>query len=569
MSANPDFFDFMRKALGARLGDLARTGAHVDELSIASLAEKISSEAFEAGLCVELSEGDRASVVSRVCAFYAKNPLAGRRREPTTSNAALWAYLRPRSLRLALASARANGGAPDPAVLAVKLWALVNAYRAQPGRAALDDDAQGIVARLVAYRSKWRPRSSALRPPLVPKPGATAAARRALDRAVTDLVDNTSGPDPALYKGLHTDRPSLTLSVGKNGKLKRRISQTHRPSVGAIHRIVSERATGQKRLQPSRSAVAGAIRKAYGAPNRNARLSALPPPARKVYDILAASLPSKRISTVKALKLAEQIWGEAACASTKRGHRKRLREALDKLTDTKIDLNAAMIGEIVVVGRGRKLPIDLEEAAESIEPRTIDAGRVAFSSGIWSTPEGEAAKSYLRLLAGRGGVDDVERLERFQENEVTGFARVISRANPTLLETPAQFLEEVARGARQVLHQPTIEQLERGLEPTTGWPEAAAAAQDVLDVVEAVLESDSLIVGWRKLSAAPKADSRVTSALGSIIAEIKDPDALDAFLALSDREADEASPSLPVRRPRSSPSADPQPMKRVKHRKPT
>lgn len=569
MSANPDFFDFMRKTLRARLGDLARTGAHVDELSIASLAENISSEAFEAGLCAELSEGDRASVVSRVCAFYVKNPLAGRRREPTTSNAALWAYLRPRSLRLALASARANGGAPDRDVLTVKLQALVDAYRAQPGCAAPDDDAQGIITRLVAYRSKWRPRPSALKPTRATRPGATAAARRALDQAVTDLVDLTSGPDPALYKGLHTDRPSLTLSVGKNRKLKGRISQTLRPSVGAIHRIVSERATGQKRPQPSRSAVARAIRTAYGAPNRNARLSALPVPARKVYDILAASLPSKRISTVKALELTEQIWGEAACESTKRGHRKRLREALEKLTNTKVDLNAAMIGEIVVVGRGRKLPIDLEEAAESIEPRTINAGRVAFSSGIWNTPEGEAAKAYLRLLAGCGSIGDVERLERFQENEATGFARVISRANPTLLQTPVHFLEEVARAARQVLHQPTIEQLERGLESTTGWPEAAAAAQDLLDVVEAVLESDSLIVGWRKLSAASKADPSVTSALGSIITEIKDPDALDAFLALADREADEASPSLFVRRPPSSPSVDSQPMKRVKHHEPT
>ncbi|ARO54029.1 hypothetical protein B2G69_07635 [Methylorubrum zatmanii] len=228
-----------------------------------------------------------------------------------------------------------------------------------------------------------------------------------------------------------------------------------------------------------------------------------------------------------------------------------------------------MIGGIVVVGRGRKLPIDLEEAAESIEPRTISAGRVAFSRGIWIAPEGEAAKAYLRLLAGCGSMDDVERLERFQGNEATGFARVISRATPTLLQTPAHFLEEVARAARQVLHQPTIEQLERGLEPTTGWPEAAAAAQDLLDVAEAVLESDSLIVGWRKLSAAPKADPRVTAALGSIITEIKDPDALDAFLALADREAGEASPSLLVRRLRSSPSVDPQPMKRVKHRKPT
>ncbi|ARO57102.1 hypothetical protein ASF36_19005 [Methylobacterium sp. Leaf90] len=273
-------------------------------------------------------------------------------------------------------------------------------------------------------------------------------------------------------------------------------------------------------------------------------MSALPAPARRVYDILAASLPNKRINTVRAFDLAEQIWGEAACASTKRSQRRRLREVLDVLTDARIDVNAAMIGEIVVVGRGRKLPIDVEGAAESIEPRNIDARRVAISSGIWSTPEGETAKSYLRLLAGRARADDVERLERFQVNEVTGFARAISRANPNLLETPANFLEEVARAARHVIHQPTVKQLERGLEPQTGWPEAITAAQDLLSVVEAALESNSLIVGWRKLSAGAKVDPRVTDALGRVIAEIQDPDALEAFLGLADKEV--AEPSTPV-----------------------
>lgn len=544
MSANPDFFDFMRRTVGARLGALARAGAHIDARSIATLSEEIASEAAEAGLCAEISAADRASVVSRVSTFYAKNPFAGRRRKPTPSNAALWAYLHPRSRQLALASARANGGVPDPAGLAFELHGLVDAYRAQPGLAALDDDAEGIVTRLVAYWSKWRPRASALKPAPETRPGATAAARRALERAVTDLVDHTSGPDPALYKGLHKDLPSLTLLIGKNRKLKGRSAHTLRPSVGAIHQIVSERAKGQKRLQPSRSAVAAAIRKAYGAPDRTARLSALPAPARRVYDILAASLPNKRISTVRAFDLAEQIWGEAACASTKRSHRRRLREVLDMLTDARIDVNAAMIGEIVVVCRGRKLPIDVEGAAESIALRDIDARRMAFGSGIWSTREGKAAKSYLRLLAGCARADDVERLERFQENEVTGFARAISRANPNLLETPANFLEEATRAARHVIHQPTVKQLERGLEPETGWLEAVTAAQDLLSVVEATLESNSLIAGWQKLSSTAKVDPRVTDALGHIIAEIQDPDALDAFLGLADKEV--AEPSSPI-----------------------
>ena len=121
---------------------------------------------------------------------------------------------------------------------------------------------------------------------------------------------------------------------------------------------------------------------------------------------------------------------------------------------------------------------------------------------------------------------------------MTGFARAISRANPKLLEDPIAFLEEVARAARHVLHHPTITQSKLGAQTTTGWPEAVAAAEDLLAVVQVVNESDSLLLGWRKLSAGSKADPTVIKALEGFIAEIKDPDALDAFLALAAKEVE-------------------------------
>lgn len=538
LSDNPEFFDFVRKALGKRLRHHVRTGTRADERTVSELSEVVVEEAAAAGVGVDMSAADREDVVSRVCAYFVARPHISKRRVPTASNKALWEYLAPLSRRIALKSARANGGVIDRAFLAAALRARVEVYYAEHAHMALDDDAGGIIERLVAYRAQWRLTKRALKPAVTPKPGATEEVRRALDQAVFNLVTLTSGPDPAIYAGLHKARPSRTLSLGRNGHLRGRTARNFRPSVSAIHQVLSDHAVSQNRQPSSRSAVGRAIRKNFGAPDRDARLSELPAPSRRIYHVLTALLPDKRISAVRDKDLAEKIWGEATCASTLRGHRKRLREAVDRLTSARINLNATVVGEVVIVGRGRKLPSDLDGVAGKLKVRTLDPGRVALRTGIWSSPQGEAAKAYLRLVAQQAGPADIELLERFQGNEVTGFARAISRANPKLLEDPIAFLEEVARAARHVLHHPTITQSKLGAQTTTGWPEAVAAAEDLLAVVQVVNESDSLLLGWRKLSAGSKADPTVIKALEGFIAEIRDPDALDAFLALAAKEVE-------------------------------
>lgn len=528
MSANPDFFEFMRKGLGKRLHDLRHSGAVADERTIKALGMEVLAEATIAGLCSELSDDDRDSVVSRVCTYFSRRGNTSARRTATNSNQKLWNYLLPYSRRLALTSARGNGGVPDPVFLNRELLKLVEAYRAKPGCAALDDDADGVVGRLVAYRAKWRPGAKVLKPP-ASRHGATAAARRALTQSVTDLVDYTSGPDPALYSNLHKDRPTLVISTGKHGQVGGRRTRLMRPSSGAIHDVIAERATRQTQPAPSRSAVAAVIRKRYGAPDRDARLLALPASSQRAYHILAASLPDKRISTINAVELSEQMWGVATCASTRRSHRKRLRDALSILTGARVDLNAAIIDELVVVGRGRKLPNDLNRVALG-KLRTIDAGRVTYESGIWATREGEVAKAFLRLIAQQAKADDVELIMRFQGSEATAFALSILRRDPKGLQNPIAYLEEVVRAASHSIYQPSVAQSLRGMRPAVGWPEAVSAAEDLLAVVEAVSEKESLIAGWRLLCAASRGDPGRIEALGCTITQIEDPETLDRFL---------------------------------------
>lgn len=536
MSGNPAFFDYFRLELRKRLNAHARASKNLaDKATIVRLAAELVAEATSLGICDDITDADRDDVVSRVCSYVAARQQGSRKATPTSSNQALWDFACPRSRKIALASARRHGGQPDRQELEDEIRAMVAAYRSRTGFDAPDDDAEGIVKRLVGFRVRWKPTRAAFASDKVRRPGATASARRILTDTVRDLVDNTAGPEPRLYKGLHKARPSRTLGTGKQRRVMPRRATTLRVSTSAVHAVLVDRAGSQKRRAPSRSAVARAVRDAVGAPDREVRLAALPAAARRIYEVLTAVLPGNRISVVRLVDLSERIWGTSVSPSTLRGHRSRCIRALEALTAARIDINAVVSGDVAVVGRARRVPSDVELFLRTLPVRELVASRVALKSGVWASPEGKIAASYLRIMAQEAQADDYDDLSIFLGNPRLIFVRDRLRSDPSWAEDPYGLLEQAERTARHVVYNPTVAECKRDQSAEVGWPEQEAAAKDLLLVLDAACVS--FVAGWQTLISRHATHLKHTNVLESFIAQIHDPEEWCRLIAGHDPES--------------------------------
>ncbi|WP_375462979.1 hypothetical protein [uncultured Methylobacterium sp.] len=169
----------------------------------------------------------------------------------------------------------------------------------------------------------------------------------------------------------------------------------------------------------TRSAVRGAVERLRGQPLRARRIDLLPPTARDLAGVLECECPQKRVTVVTVDALAAKLWAPARTPAARRQHVRRLRVAGDIIAEAGIGLRLAVVGDHVVVGRGRVLPTDgarlqaLVDAALVVRRQTgrnrvrrLSAGLVAHRQGIWGTEEGEIAKVLARTVASHGGHDD-------------------------------------------------------------------------------------------------------------------------------------------------------------------
>jgi hypothetical protein len=378
VSANPGLFDHVGDA--ARRFTVRRvreTGAPLDPAEIRAFLVA-TAEAYVAEGHTGVDEAMLADVLPRVQRFcLAMQVHAGTR---TASNERLFCTVEPQVKAWTVAHRRATHAAVDAVALRAAVRALVDAYRAVPGQAHDDDGHAELVERWVGWYSKM----TAVRVEGTRKPGATHRARQEADFEV--------------YMVLAWEREVAE----REGRAPRSLS-------------IDDITDALKWSGMKRSQVRGALERLRGRPERQAHIDALTGTARDLVEVLETSgLPKNRLSVLRTDALAEKLWPSTTVAATRRKQRQRLRAAVAEITAAPIDLHVVVLGEVTLVGRGRRLPEGPEEfAAELVrqgKTRQIPAGILARRQGDWGTPEGQQAQSLCRVVASHASDEDIFRV---------------------------------------------------------------------------------------------------------------------------------------------------------------
>lgn len=144
---------------------------------------------------------------------------------------------------------------------------------------------------------------------------------------------------------------------------------------------------------PGLKVVATAYAGLYGTPQRAAKARALPSSdARDLFPVLDSELPVSRVSAVAIDDLVAKLW-EPRTGGARATARWRTRKALGQIAAAGL-LNVGYVGNVVIIGRARRVPVDAEAQLRTgtIKLRSISRGRVDRRQGIWGTEEGIVAQ---------------------------------------------------------------------------------------------------------------------------------------------------------------------------------
>ncbi|SDA17490.1 hypothetical protein SAMN02799622_01824 [Methylobacterium sp. UNC378MF] len=378
MSANPGLFDHISDA--ARRFTVQRvreTGAPLDATEIQSFLVA-AADAYVAAGGTGVDEDMLADVLPRVARYCVGMDVSPGKK--TASNELLFRAVEPDVRAWTVAHRRATRAPVDATALRAAVVAFVEAYRSVPGQAQDDDGHAELIKRWVA----WYSRMTAVRQESTQKPGATYRARQEADFEVHLIV-------------------SWERQVAEHeGRAPKRLS------IDAITEALH--GTGMKR-----SAIRGAMERLRGRPERQAHIDALPGTARDLVEALETSgLPKNRLTVVRTDALAAKLWPATMNTATKRKHRQRLRQAAAEITAAPIDLHVVVLGEVTLVGRGRRLPDGPDAFAAAVvrqgKVRQIPGGLLARRQGDWGTPEGQDAQALCRVVASHAGDEDMQRV---------------------------------------------------------------------------------------------------------------------------------------------------------------
>ncbi len=168
---------------------------------------------------------------------------------------------------------------------------------------------------------------------------------------------------------------------------------------------------GRRLRSYSRTAVARKLADLRGQPRREAAIAALRPTVRDLVWSLDHDLPASTVSVVTLAGLAGRLWPEQASKAGKCVHARRVRDALDEIP-AGLGLHVEVVGDVVIVGRGRRIPVDRRDALLARAPRALPLGLIPSRMGMWGTAMGELVQAALQVVSGPAHEDDVDTVAR-------------------------------------------------------------------------------------------------------------------------------------------------------------
>lgn len=395
MSASTEIFEKLRYvAYPFVRAEYERTGSRPDarnvDVFLASQAQRIASSTRDP----DLTDFVIQDTVRSVSAYCQRMPLSGF----SLANRRLFAALKGPAKSWARADRKARRAPVDRIRLHAFLTARATAFSSVAGQEVPEADRMSVVDNLATFFARMRT--------VAPEPVRPAATRMAREQLEVDVRSSVQ---------LEAERAE------RDGRAPRRLSITALTELLAVETIRGPDGTPVPRdTGVTRSAVRGAVERLRGQPRRAARIDRLPPTARDLAGVLLAELPSKRLSVVTVDALAAKLWAPARTPAAKRQHVRRLRVAGEVLADSGVGLRLAVVGDHVVVDRGRVLPATPAAlkalVADAVAVRRqvgrdrvhrLSPGLTPSRTGIWGTVEGEVAKAMARTVASQGSAEDV------------------------------------------------------------------------------------------------------------------------------------------------------------------
>lgn len=395
MSASVEIFDTLApQARAFTRGEHRRTGAAPDAKMLYAFLAGAVRRYRESGGVEDLTDAVVRDTTQSIAAHCLAMPVRGY----SEANRRLFSHLAQRAKAWAQADRRERRAPVDRDRLRAYLQREVSAYVLVPGQAVPEADRDAVVEKLTTFFGRMGQGKPA---PL--RPASTAGARDLLDCDV------------------HSRQAWEVEVAAREGRVPRRLSIDALTDALAVQIVRGPNGTHVARdTGVTRSAVRGAVERMRGHPRRAALIDRLPPTARDLVGVLEGELPQKRVSVVTVAALASKLWAPAQTPAARRQHVRRLRVAGAAIEAAGIGLRIVVVGDHVVIGRGRVLPTrqdalaTLVADAQVVRPRTgknrvhaLTSGLVPSRQGMWGTIEGEVAKSLARTVTSKASLDDV------------------------------------------------------------------------------------------------------------------------------------------------------------------
>ncbi|CAO4139014.1 hypothetical protein [Methylorubrum aminovorans] len=391
MSASLELFD------GLNASALAWTKAHlsaspagtVDVFALyAHLSEQAAVVRHEVAGAADLSDRDVSGAVANLTTFYGKWV----RRRGVDNTGLFLAVSEPARAWTQARLARRPAGAVLQGRDRADLWDWLRERIAQaclslgldPAAARADK----VLVRVNKFCLKMRraSRKAAL------KPVASRLNSRAERQA--DLAGY-------VQMALRGDMP------GQRGVPATTVDKAHR----AMPRSTKTGPDGQPKRAFSRTAVARALARIQGQPRREAAIAALRPTVRDLVWSIDHDLPASTVSVVTLAGLAGRLWPEQASQAGRCVHSRRVRDALAEIPDG-LGLHIEVVGDRVLVGRGRRLSAGKRDALLARTPRGLPIGLIPSRMRVWGTATGELVQAALHVVSGPAHEDDVDTVAR-------------------------------------------------------------------------------------------------------------------------------------------------------------
>ncbi|MGU3476894.1 hypothetical protein [Methylobacterium sp. D48H] len=230
------------------------------------------------------------------------------------------------------------------------------------------------------------------------------ASRKAIIKPVTPRLNSRASRQADL--AVHVEDALQGLMPGQQGPAVT-VDDVHR-AMPASTRVGPD---GQRLRSYSRTAVARKLASLRGQPRREAAIAALRPTVRDLVWSLDHDLPASTVSVVTLAGLAGRLWPEQASKAGRCVHARRVRDALAEIP-AGLGLHIETVGDVVIVGRGRRIPADRRDALLARTPRALPVGLIPSRMGVWGTQTGELVQAALQVVSGPAHEDDVDTVAR-------------------------------------------------------------------------------------------------------------------------------------------------------------